>query len=388
MHLKYLPFLKNQKLLKVKDKLKNIYQNLRKYFLRALAITVFYRKLPDFTSKQGKIKILFIRIDRIGDLVLSTPALKAIKTAFPHSELTVLASHSNYPILLNNPYVDHVIVYDNSSKLFEKIKIIRQLRTGGYDLAIDPYADYELKTAIIIFLSGARRRIGYASYGREVFFNVQTPNIKDKQHFVDLTLNVVRPFGIVTKDKIPEIFLTDGEKKRAENWLKENGVEDKPIIGIHPGAYYESQRWLPERFIELIEQLCKTKSYERILFGGPEDKVLIDRIVSMVNEGILTYIADDLRQFAALLSCSSVFICNNSGPLHMAVAVNTPTISFMGPTHKNRWMPIGNIHKVLRIDDLPCIGCSLGYCKIKTHDCMRLITAEMVMDVIDKVVSK
>ena len=238
-----------------------------------------------------------------------------------------------------------------------------------------------------MFLSGARRRIGYASYGREIFFNVQAPSIEANQHFVDLTLDVMKPFGIVTKDKTPEIYLTDDEKNRAENWLKKNGVEDKPIIGIHPGAYYESQRWLPERFIELIEQLCKTGSYELILFGGPGDEMLIDRMDSMSGEGILTYIADDLRKFAALVSCCRVFICNNSGPLHMAVALNTPTISFMGPTHKKRWMPIGNIHKVLRIDDLPCIGCNLGYCKIKTHDCMRLITAEMVVDVIDKVLS-
>ncbi len=367
--------------------LKNIYLNFRNYLLRALAIFNFHRKFLDFASKQGTIKILFIRIDRIGDLVLSTPALKAIKTAFPQSKLTVLASHSNYPILLNNPYVDKVIVFDKHRKCLEKLKIIRQLRTGGYDLAIDPYANYGLKTAIIIFLSGARIRIGYASYGREVFFNVQAPTIQDNKHFVDLTLDVMRPLGIVTKDKTPEIFLTDGEKKRAENWLKKNGVEDKPIIGIHPSAYYESQRWLPERFVELIKQLCKKKSYELILFGGPEDKELIDRIVSMVNDGILTYIPDDLRKFAAVLSCCSIFICNNSGPLHMAVAVNTPTISFMGPTYKNRWMPIGDSHKVLRIDNLPCIGCNLGYCKIKTHECMRLITAEMAIDVIDKVVS-
>lgn len=387
MPLKYLPFLKNNNLLEVKNRLKNIYKNLRKYFFGALGIAVFYRKFTDLTSKQGNIKILFIRIDRIGDLVLSTPALKAIKKAFPHSKLTVLAGHSNYPILLNNPYVDKVIVFDNRRKCLEKLKIISHLRTDGYDLAIDPYADYELKTAIIIFLSGARKRIGYASYGREVFFNVQAPNIKDNKHFVDLTLDVMRPLGIVTKNKTPEIFLADGEKNRAENWLKENGVEDKPIIGIHPGAYYESQRWLPERFIELIEQLRKTKSYELVIFGGPEDEVLINSIVSVVKEGILTYMADDLRQFAALLSCSSVFICNNSGPLHIAVAVNTPTISFMGPTRKDRWMPIGGIHRVLRIDDLPCIGCGLGYCKIKTHDCMRLITVEMVINVIDEVVS-
>ena len=363
--------------MKIKSAIKIIYLNLRRIILGA--ISTFIKKSLNL-KLANDIKILFIRIDRIGDLVLSTPALRALKQAFPHSLLVVLASPSNKLLLLNNPYVDTVFVYDQKKGLSDKIGIIKQLRSYSFDLAVDPYPDYELRTALIALLSGAKKRIGYASYGREAFFNIEAPQIKKDQHFVDLTLGILKSLGIKANDKKPEIFLTEDEKKWARNWLKKGGAGGKPIVGIHPGGYYETQRWLPERFAAVANDFKKSGYLDVIMFGGPGDEGLVDRISSMVNEELLTYMANDLRRLAALLSCCRVLICNNSGPLHIAVAMGTPTISIMGPTKKDHWMPIGNIHKVLRMNNLPCIGCNLGYCKIKTHDCMRLITPPMVID--------
>jgi heptosyltransferase-2 len=364
--------------------MKKAYLNCRKLLLCALALSIFSKKLSVFQSGEDVKRILFIRIDRIGDMVMSTPALKAIKNAFPTSELTVLASPSNQSLLFNNPYVDKIIVYGQRRKTVETIKVLRQLRKHKLYLAIDPYAGYELKTALIPFLSGAEKRVGYASYGREVFFNIRGPEIENNRHIIDLTLDVLKSIGIVAQDRTPEIFLAEDEERWARNWLKNKGIGDKPIIGIHPGAYYETQRWLPESFADLAKQLLKAKEVDLILFGGTKDKELIDRISSIVNnKEVRVYIAHDLRSFASLLSCCHLFICNNSGPLHMAIATDTPTVSFMGPTIKERWMPIGDIHTVLRADNLSCIGCNLGICEIETHDCMRLITPSMVINVIE-----
>ncbi len=368
--------------------LKRIYLGFRKHLLRALSIFISHKKFPDVGSGQDIKKILFIRIDRIGDLVLSTPALKALNVAYPQSKITVLASPSNNPLIFNNPNVDHIVVYDRRGRLIDRIRVMQKLRESGFDLAIDPYADYELETALIAFFSGAKKRVGYASYGREIFFNLQAPKINDSQHFVDLTLDVLKSVGIVTKDKTPEIYLTDDEKKWAGDWLNKNGLGSNPVIGIHPGAYYETQRWLTERFAELVDLLQRDKRFDVIIFGGPDDEHLVNVICSILHGEVTTYIAHDLRKLAALISCCHVFVSNNSGPLHISVAIGTPTISFMGPTIKERWMPIGNIHTVLRIDNLPCIGCSLGHCKIKTHDCMRLITADMVIEAVENLIRR
>ena len=367
--------------MRMKSILKITYLNLRRALLSILGL-FFVKRLQDFRLEHGVKKILFIRIDRIGDLVLSTPALRSFKRAFPHTELVVLASPSNQSLLLHNPHVDKVFAYDQNKRLGDKVRIIRQLRAHGFDLAIDPYPDYELKTALIALLSGAKRRIGYSSYGRQVFFNLNGPGLVKDKHLVDLTLDIVKPLGVVSNDKEPEIFLTEDEKKWARNWLEKRGAGGRPMIGIHPGGYYETQRWLPERFADIANHLQKSGDLDVIILGGPGDEGLVDRIGSTIHAEVPTYVGDDLRRFAALVYYCHILIGNNSGPLHIAVALKIPTISMMGPTNKDRWMPVGDIHRVLRMDDLPCIGCNSGYCKIKTHDCMRLITPSMVLEAV------
>jgi len=366
----------------VKDLVKVIYLNLRGYLLRVMAVFMFLARHRDCRSGGEIQRILFIRIDRIGDLVLSTPALKAIKQALPRSRLVVLASPSNHALLLHNPYVDEVFVYDQAKGLGNGIRVMKELRAYDFDLAVDPYPDYELRTAVIAFLSGARKRVGYASYGREVLFTLRAPRVEDNQHFVDITLGVLKPLGIHAEDRTPEVFLTHEERQWARTWLKEKGAWGEQIVGIHPGGHYESQRWLPENYAELMGKLqeWRRRRVALILFGAPGEELLIKKICSMVTGEVVTFLEGDIRRFAALLSYCSVFIGNNSGPLHVAAGLGIPTISFMGPTNKARWMPIGDIHAVCRKDDLPCIGCNRGYCRIKTHDCMRLITPSMVLE--------
>ena len=369
----------------MKEILKKVYLTIRKEGLNTASFLAGIKKLRDTTYDEEIRKILFIRIDRIGDLVLSTPVLKAIKKAYPLCELKVLASPGNRALLMNNPFVDTVEVYDHKASLAAKAQVIRKLKQASFDLAIDPYADYELETALIAFLSKARRRIGFAAYGREVFFNLPATRINAKQHFIDLSFDVVTPVGINADDRVPEIFVDESERRWAKDWLLEHSIDSQPIIGIHPGGHYKTQRWFPERFAEIACLIHKKYNVKPIIFGGPREANLIADIHSLTADVAKVFSADNLRQFAAILSCCNLLICNNSGPLHMAVALGVPTISFMGPTIKERWMPQGSIHAVLRIHDLPCIGCNAGHCRIQTHDCMRLITPDMVMDCVSTI---
>ena len=332
--------------------------------------------------------ILFIRIDRIGDLVLSTPTIKTLKKSYPKSQLIVLASKANHAVLEENPYVDDTIIYNAQKGFISKIKVIKRLRKYNFDLAIDSYAGNELKTALIAHLSGAKEKIGFSNYGREIFFNKYAIEVNKKQHFVDLTLDVLKPLNIKIDEKFPKIYSSEKEWKWSANWIKKKITGIKPIIGIHPGAHYDSQRWLIDSFAELTNKLLEDDKYEIIFFGGPDDVELIKRINSQVHKKAIIFISPNIREFISLLYYCNIFICNNSGPLHIAVATNTPTISFMGPTVKKRWMPLGDIHKVLRIDNLQCIGCNCGSCIIKTHDCMRLITPAAVIKNIKKLMAK
>jgi len=362
--------------------LKIIYLSTRRSFFSMLHFLFLRHKTvfkPDVLNK-----ILFIRIDRIGDLVLSTPALRAIKDKYPQSELTVLASPSNAPVIYNNPHVDRVLVFNSAGEWKEWIKTIRRLRIGAYDLAIDPYQNYASKTAVVSFLSGARFRIGYESYGRGIFYNIAILPRKDPLHQVDIALDALKPIGINNADRSPEMFLSEEEKRMGLDWIRENCPGRKRIIGVHPGAFYSTQRWPAEYFSELIQEVQKRGEYDVILFGGPGDAFIIDEIRSCLDQKPALHLGNDLRWFAAILFHCNMLICNNSGPLHIAAALGIPTLSFMGPTVKETWSPIGPKHKIMRMDNLPCIGCNSGICFIKTHDCMRLLSPSMVMNEIIK----
>jgi lipopolysaccharide heptosyltransferase II len=337
--------------------------------------------LPDIRQMK---KVLIVRIDRIGDMVLSTPVFKSLKAANPQLEITILASPANSAILDNNPSVDHIVEYNPAKGLRGLLDVIKQLRKSSLDLAIDSYDNYKLVSALIVFLGGAKWRVGYPSYGREIFFNIKVARPPGEAHFIDVVMNTLKPLGVAINDRVPEIFITQDERKKGGEWLAQMGIENKPVIGVHPGAYYESQRWPIEYYAELITLLQKNKNLEVVIFGGPGDSSILDQIQLQLNGKVLTYEHNDMRHFLALVSKCSLFICNNSGPLHMACALGVPTISFMGPTVKGRWMPVGDQHKIFRIDDLSCIGCGAGTCIIKTHDCMRRITPNYVMDLIEK----
>ena len=364
----------------VKSIVKSVYLTGRGFALKTLSLVLSQKTSVPSLRNIGD--ILFIRVDRLGDMVLSTPAFQAIKAALPQSRLTVMASPANASILKNNPDMDEVIIYDRSAGLFDKMKFLNGLRSRHFDLAIDPYTDYELKSAWLARMSGATHTIGYAAFGREIFFNCPAPKIEENKHFVDGALDLLNCFGIPSENRNPAIYLGADEEAWVRQWLQEKGFQGKKVVAIHPGAYYETQRWLPEHYAGLIRLIQEQTSLEVVLMGGPSDVIIVEDIQDKLKRPVCISIQEDLRNFFAILSQCQLLVCNNSGPLHCAAALNIPTISFMGPTVKDLWMPVGEAHHVLREDDLPCIGCNLGYCKIKTHDCMRLIRPERVINII------
>jgi ADP-heptose:LPS heptosyltransferase len=201
---------------------------------------------------------------------------------------------------------------------------------------------------------------------------------------VETVLGVLKPLGIPIGSFRPEIFLTASEIEGARRWLLQEGSDTGPFVAIHPGAFYETQRWPAEYYAALADRIMGTGRLKAILFGGPGDVKIVDRILSMTRSRIVRCITADIRWFAALLSNCRLLVCNNSGPLHVASALEVPTVSFMGPTVKELWSPVGQGHKVLRADDLPCIGCNEGSCPKGKHECMRLITPAAVMDVLSQ----
>ena len=362
-------------------KIEDLYLALRNLiFGGLLPFTKTYTKeeLSDANIKN----ILVIRLDRIGDMVMTTPIFRALKEKWPDAQITVLANPVNKNIVINNPFIDCILVYDRENEhksLNNRLSFFNDIRKSEFDLVIDPYLDYELNTSFITRIVGSKYRLGFEFAGREFFYNIRYasntfPVSTDKKHMIDYNLDLLSCLGIEAQKRQPEIFLSTDEKGNASKLLRKNGVNpEKRIIGIHPGGHYESQRWPIKEFAAISDYLITSYGIKVILFAGKEEKRLISEFKDYAVKTPIILEDLNLREFMSTLSYCSLFLCNNSGPLHIATALNIPTVSTMGPTIPYHWWPRGDNHIVLR-KDLDCSPCKKGICE--THECMKLITTD------------
>lgn len=348
--------------------LKKQYLQIRKILLSPLLL-----KKDLILKEQGIKRILLLRHDRIGDMTLSTPIFKALKKSYPDAKITVMSSESNKEILLNNPYVDEILIYRGLRNFVKEIRMMK------FDLAIDLFLTHELKQAFLIYLSGAKYRLGFKDSGREMFFNVNGPETHPQKRMVEHLLDLAENAGTETDDCIPEIFLSDEEKEWARGLFSKNGFKRSLKIALHPGAFYQSQRWPAERFGELAGKIIEHCGASVLIFGDKKEEPLLKTVRDKAGNSAQIFCGLSLRKYIALLSCCDLQICNNSGPLHIASALRIPTVSMTGPTVVPLWLPWGNNHVVLN-KKLSCSPCNKATCS--DHRCMNLITVNEVMDAV------
>jgi lipopolysaccharide heptosyltransferase II len=330
-------------------------------------------------SKNKIKRILFLRHDRIGDMVLSTAALKALRKGYSRAKITVLASERNHEILKHNPNVDEILIYKGIPWF------IREIRPRGYDLVIDPFVTHELRQAFMTCLAGGKYRIGFAQAGREIFFNVKGPTPSPSKRMVDHLLDLAQLAGGKREGCGPEVFLNDTEIEWAAEALAKNGISTNAVlIAIHPGAHYSSQRWPAERFGNVTRWTLEQNIAQVILLGSSDEEGLLEAVKKSSGEHIPIFPCDSIREFIALLSRCDLLVCNNSGPLHIASALKVPTVSMIGPTVTSLWLPYGENHVVIN-KSFACSPCNRAICK--DHECMESITVNEVFQAVERQVA-
>lgn len=356
--------------------------------VRALLLNLFVHSRPVTTTDPDNIRsILVIRIDRIGDVVISLPAIRALQVVFPNAKISVLANRSCAPLLQGVPYVSEIITYAGFRRS------IVCLREKKFDMAVDLLMDYSIKTATIAFLSGAPVRAGFDIESRGRFFNIPvTPDRKEKQmseHALDISRAIGRTYkteGLTEWDPQPRLKISEDAMAHAENILNRSGInkEDR-AIGIHPGGYYPSQCWMPEAFAELADKTAEKHNVKIVIIGSAAERKLVEGIVSMMKIKPAFIVGESIEVVAGVISALDLLICNNSGPLHIACALSTPTVSTMGPTVPHLWWPLGTENTVVR-HNLPCSPCSAGCCA--DHECMRQISVQEMEDAVARQLEK
>ncbi len=321
----------------------------------------------------------------IGDLVMATPVIAAFKKAYPDAKLTAMVQNPLGDLLIKDPHIDELFRFNRASgfaRRNERRDIVEKIRQGKYDLGL--LLTNSISSAWWFWQGRIQRRMGYAVQGRSLLLTdpVKTPPNIDAQHLVKTYLQILSPLEIPTNNLSPKLYLGSEEVAQAKKILLEMGVDPQtPLIGINPGAAFGSAKcWLPERFREVAERLMKETSATLLFFGDRSGAPLVKEIWRDLPSRAINFAGNtSLRELMALISLCNVLLTNDSGPMHMAYALDTEVVALFGSTDDVRTGPYNSglvIHK-----HVACSPCFKRTCPIDFL-CMKEITTEEVVQTI------
>jgi heptosyltransferase-2 len=319
----------------------------------------------------------------VGDLVMATPILLDLRSHYPESKIHVLCQSNVAPLLEFNPYIDKIIPVQRTTSWFkfkhlENRSLIHKLRIENYDIGI--LLTNSFSSAWWFFRSGIPCRIGFKSDLRKYLLSksLKFPIEKGEEHLVTTYKRLLFPLNIPLSTTQPQLYITPQEKLEAENTLKGYGITPTDrVIGINPGAAYGSAKcWLPERFQQLTDKLLREGSQFIVYFGDIKGAPLVHKICQELGSHVINLAGKTtLRQLMALISCCSVFLTNDSGPMHIAAALKIPLIALFGSTSEVATGPYKHgrvIHK-----HASCSPCYRRTCPID-FKCMKQIEVSEV----------
>ncbi len=288
--------------------------------------------------------ILTIRPDRLGDVVLSTPVYASIKKSFPNIKLTVLVKKGQSEILLENPYIDEIIVFDPKNIL----KTLKTLRSKKYDLAIVLNLVFSSTAVFFALLSKAPWRAGYDTPQGRDFFNLIVPKKNKLLHETQHNLDILRFLQFPIIEESPKLFIEEKAKKYVENLISDKvHFPDRPLILIKPGTRVLKWGWEIDNFKEVIKQLVESEQAEVFILQGPGEESLISKFTEPSNAYGTIVPPLSIIQLAYLIQRSKLLVCNHTGIMHLASATQTPSLIIFKHGEIDRWGPICNKHIIL-----------------------------------------
>lgn len=351
--------------------------------LSKLILTVFKKFFSVEENKNTDLgnpkRFLIIRQhNQLGDLLAGVSVFRAIKETYPESHITLIVSPFNYPGLVKNKYIDRIFVFDKN-KIFNPfyLKKFIKLLKEPYDVGVVPVVvSISFTSNLIAGFSNSKIRIG-ARYldgkkNKSDFFFDRRVTLDWRMHpdsnVSERSLDIVRPFGINTTNYRSEITFDDEDLKQAEKFISFIKHEKNDyLIGLHVGAGKIQNRWSVLKYATLIKKLNNNYPCKFYLTASSSDKELIRFVEVNVPFKLSFFINRKIPEVAALISCSDLFIGNDTGIMHVAGTTNTPQISVFGPTNPFNWAPIGAnkyfIRKSELIDDVS-VDDVFNLCKI------------------------
>lgn len=336
------------------------------------------------TGRPGRIVI--VEVNWIGDILFSTPFIRAVREAHPDAHIACLIHPRCREMLASNPRVDELIIYDEEGAhrgIGGKAKLVRELRKRRFDTAFILHRSFT--KALLIYLAGIPERIGYATKRRGPVLTKAVEAPADGLHKVEYFLRVAETAGIPVRSRSYEFFVMDADRKRVEGLLAAGGVAGgERIVVINPGGNWDKKRWPEENFARLADRLVERFGVKIVITGAEKDAALAGDIGARMSAGAFIVAGrTTLRELGALMEKASLVVANDTGPMHMAVAMGAKVVALFGPTSPAITGPYGGgSYQVLRKKiscDVPCydLACS-------DHSCMEAITVDDVMEAAGK----
>ena len=330
-------------------------------------------------------KILYINLAFIGDLLLSVPALRALRKKYPQADIHMLVTPWAMAAAKGNPYVDQIYEYDKKGKhrnIKDLWKLVSILRQEKYDLIIS--ANFALRGALLAKAVGAKYRIGYDAQHAGMFLTHTVSSKRTKvKHESENQLAVLTPLGISTDDFRLEFRIQAEDLINMKNKIQP--VASRKMVAICPYGRHPLKSWKLDGYVELLRHLSAT--LDCYLIGGKQEEEQLRQINERADNRA-TILAGKLTigELAAFFSQCSALVTVDTGPMHVACSVGTPVIALFGRTDSKVWGPRGGRDIILKgtIDCIPCH--TLNECE--HHTCMKQITVDMVINAVQGVLEK
>ncbi|WP_345815167.1 lipopolysaccharide heptosyltransferase II [Paraburkholderia sp. PREW-6R] len=342
-------------------------------------------------------RILCVRLDNLGDVLMTTPALHALRQSAPDRHITLLASRSGVALAPFLDDVDDVIEYDapwvahplnGTRTLADDQRMQERLRRGGFDAAVifTVYSQSPLPAAMLCYLAGIPRRLAHC---RENPYALLTDWLREPEpqqhtrHEVQRQLDLVRHVGAQAASTRMQFRVADADRRTLRAQLVARGVgREADCIVLHPGATAASRRYPPERFGAVATRLARETGASLLITGSSSERPLVEAVIRAAAADVGAQLHDlsgalTLGELAALIEGASVLVSNNSGPVHLASALGTPVVDLYALTNPQH-TPWQTPHRVL-FRDVPCRWCYRSVCPQQHHACLLGVTPDEVV---------
>ncbi|HET9529953.1 MAG TPA: lipopolysaccharide heptosyltransferase II [Blastocatellia bacterium] len=377
----------------IKEAIRRPVESFVRVYLSSLPVTVYS---PDRVRR-----ILVFAYHGLGNFIMYTPALKLLRERFPDARIDLQVGNNTgcEEVVARSHVFNHIYNLPYNSSPDRWIKRAIEIRETGYDVTINEFHSHSWKLALLVAYSRAPFRVGHVTspgwskrFSRYSFVFNMPAVMREREHEIERYLDLLAPLGI-TRPSITEaqtsVFLTGEDRQYARCFLRQTTAGSYgEIIGIQPGTSpaMRWKQWPLDRYRALICDLLKARPDARIvLFGSPGELAMIEGLVEGLGERVqIAAGRTTVRQVAALIELCDMLVCNDSGLMHVAVAVGTPVVAIYGPTDMERTAPLGENHTVVR-HDIACSPCFRleGDAQVQAcshHDCLMTIYPEEVFN--------